>query len=98
MNSEHNSSVSSSQQENRKLSEDEDVKMRKGVKTSQRLAQTQTGFSSPNLCPPAGTVRHNDRDVGGSFSWGGVRTAWQIIITSSPDRKFSDETRSVCLF
>lgn len=49
MSSENNSSVSSSQQENRKLSEDEDVKTRKGVKTSQRLAQTQTGFSSPNL-------------------------------------------------
>lgn len=65
------------------------LKMRKGVKD---------GAASLNLCPPAGTVRDSNTGLGRSFSCGGVGTAWQVHITSLPDRKFSDETPSVCFF
>lgn len=101
--SENNSSVAASQQGKRKLSEDEDVRQGKVLKHPE-ISTDSDRASSPNPCPPPGTVWDNDRDLGSSFTWCAVAWQgadnhhffWQEVIPML--RKFSDQTRSTCLF
>lgn len=103
--SENNSSVAASQQGKRKLSEDEDVRQGKVLKHPE-ISTDSDRTSSPNPCPPPGTVWDNDRDLGSSFTWCVVWRVWQgadnhhffwqeVIPVL---RKFSHQTRSMCLF